>query len=361
MQIGNSMQHSLDTASSRTNRSLALQPPCEHAFTSVIVCTLGSRPSLEQCLASLVAQNCSRCEILVVLNGAHNDEFAQRLVWYPVRVLSETKRGISAARNRAVLSAEGSLLCFVDDDVIADPDWLHQLISGFQDSLVACVTGRVRLEGSFLPNEVVKESYNSIRALSAWTLDNSEPNWFAKVLGPDVGFGCNLAFRKSFFENCVRFPDALGAGAVVAATDEAFMFFEVLRHGLRINHCPSATVTHVYDNDLKKQKKRTKEVCSAIVALHLKFLFEESGFRIKTLKVLIAAGKRRLGRVLRGHGVFRNRKDILSFFERFGAELRGIGLYCRYLLLRNTAGTMPCKDSYAIAQPCEQPDCQPPD
>ena len=106
MQIGNSMQHSLDTAGSCTNRNLALQPSCEHAFTSVIVCTLGSRPSLEQCLASLVAQNCSRCEILVVFNAAHNDEFVERLVSYPVRVLSEPKRGVSAARNRAVLAAD---------------------------------------------------------------------------------------------------------------------------------------------------------------------------------------------------------------------------------------------------------------
>jgi cellulose synthase/poly-beta-1,6-N-acetylglucosamine synthase-like glycosyltransferase len=308
---------------------------CHHPFVSVIVCTVGLRDLLEKCLAALVAQRCSRYEILVVLNAEPNDEFATRVGAYTIRLFNEPQPGVCIARNRGTAAAFGELLCFVDDDVVADPDWIHEMIQGFEDPQVACVTGRVRLEGAFLPRETLARSYEGERALSSWTLDNRAPNWYRTVLGPDVGFGCNMAFRKKFLQTQTLFPEAMGAGGVIAATDETFMFFQVLKHDLRIHHSPTAIVTHVYENDPVKQKNRMKEVCSAIVALHLKLLIEESGFRSATLKLLVRAFNRRLRRILRGEGIFRHRNEGLSVVERFAADLRGVWIYCKYRSHRN--------------------------
>ena len=41
-----------------------------------------------------------------------------------VRLLHERQPGISAARNRGIDAAEGSIVAFTDDDVIVDPGWL---------------------------------------------------------------------------------------------------------------------------------------------------------------------------------------------------------------------------------------------
>src|SRR5262249_13395684 len=98
-----------------------------------------------------------------------------------------------------------------------------------------------------------------------------------------------------FLQTHTLFPEAMGAGGVIGATDETFMFFQVLKHDLRIYHSPTAIVTHVYEDDPIKQKNRMKEVCSAIVALHLKLLIEESGFHFATLKLLVRALNRGFG------------------------------------------------------------------
>ena len=328
-------QHS-STSENAGENDIRVCPDCSgHPFVSVIVCTIGARSLLEECLDSLVAQRCTHYEILVVLNGEPSDKFAMRVAGYPVRLFNERQRGVCIARNRGTAAAYGELLCFVDDDVVADPDWIHEIIRGFEDPKVACVTGRVRLEGALLSRETLERSYESERALSQWTLDKREPNWYRTVLGPDVGFGCNMAFRKKFLQSHRMFPEDMGAGGVIGATDETFMFFQVLRHDLRIHHSPNAVVTHVYENEPQKQKSRMKEVCSAIVALHLKLLIEESGFRLATLKLLLRAFKRRLWRILRGEGIFRHRHEGLSVVERCGADLRGIWIYCKYRSRRN--------------------------
>jgi len=306
-----------------------------HPFLSVIVCTRGLRGSLEQCLMSLFAQQCKRCEVLLVLNGEENEQFVRRFARYPVRLFNEARAGVCVARNRAITAARGELLCFVDDDVVVDSRWIHELIHGFEDPDVACVTGRVVLSGTVLSRETIELSYGSKNALSSWTLDSSHKNWYQTVLGPDIGFGCNMAFRKSFLETHTLFPEGLGAGAVIGAGDESFMFFQVLKKGFRIHHSSTAVVTHLCENDPILQRNRMKVVCSASAALHLKLLVEEPRFRLKTLKLLLRAGKRRLGRLLRGEGLFRKRNEPLSFFEKSYAELRGIWVYCKYRSLRN--------------------------
>ena len=121
-----------------------MQDSCgNHPFVSVIVCTLPQRPFLERCLQSLQAQCCRRSEVLLVLNSAPEEAFAQRVSPYPVRLLHEPLRGVCRARNRAVPLARGDLLAFVDDDVTAHPGWLHEMVRGFADPHVACVIGRL--------------------------------------------------------------------------------------------------------------------------------------------------------------------------------------------------------------------------
>jgi cellulose synthase/poly-beta-1,6-N-acetylglucosamine synthase-like glycosyltransferase len=328
-------QHSSTLESARQNEKQACPDCSSHPFVSVIVCTVGLRSLLEECLSALTAQRCSSYEIIVVLNGEPNETFVTKIGAYPIRLFNERRLGVCIARNRGTAAAYGELLCFVDDDVVADPDWIHEMIRGFEDPKVACVTGRVRLEGALLSRQTLERSYESERALSEWILDTDEPNWYRTVLGPDVGFGCNMAFRKKFLQTQTLFPEAMGAGGIIGATDETFMFFQVLKHGLCIHHSPNAVVTHVYENDPLKQKNRMKEVFSAIVALHLKLLIEESGFRLATLKLLVRAFKRRLWRILRGEGIFRHRNEGLSVVERCGADLRGIWIYCKYRSRRN--------------------------
>ena len=91
---------------------------------SVIVPVYNTEQYMDRCLNSLRAQHYDRLEILCVDDGSTDGSLA-RLREYAaadrrLRVISIPQSGVSAARNRALEEAGGSLVAFVDAD-----DWVH--------------------------------------------------------------------------------------------------------------------------------------------------------------------------------------------------------------------------------------------
>jgi glycosyltransferase involved in cell wall biosynthesis len=303
--------------------------PCSlHAFVSVIVCTKGARPSLIRCIEQLAAQDCRRFEILLVLNGPPDEEFARSVAHTPARPLNEPRAGVCNARNHAVPQAKGDILAFVDDDVATEPHWLHELVKGFEDPAVNCVTGRVIPAGRlYLANERADRYYSSERALTSWTLDASDPNWYRYILGEPVGFGCNMAFRRGFLERYTLFPPDLGAGSLIGACDEFYMFVQVVKHGFRIRHVPTATVTHFFEDDVERQKVRDAQLLSGGVAFALKLFSEEKTLRWATFKWLMAGFRRRVRLTLAQRTISSEPQESLSPREKLRAYLGGLRVF----------------------------------
>lgn len=296
-----------------------------HPFVSILVCTVGNRPTLERCLDSLVAQDCQRSEILLVLNSDPNEAFASRFSHYPVRLLQEPRRGVCIARNSAIPKSKGEILVFVDDDIVAHPQWLHELVKGFENPSVACVTGRMIPEG--LDYAQVPRRYHvhfGERALTSWVF-GPEANWYQKVLdGTVIGCGCNMAFRKSFLEKS-SFPEDLGAGSLIGSEDDNYMLLQVLKHGFYICHTPSAIVSHFFDPNQNQQKARLYQLRAGIVAFRLKLLWEENGSRWATLQNMLAGGKQFLRTSLQPETT--SRTPELTPVERLHAYWQGIRIF----------------------------------
>ena len=93
---------------------------------SVIIPHLDQLAGLDLCLRSLEAQTLerSRFEIIVVDNGSICRPEALISRYPGVRLLHETSPGPGPARNRGARSANGDILCFIDADCRAHPDWL---------------------------------------------------------------------------------------------------------------------------------------------------------------------------------------------------------------------------------------------
>lgn len=124
--------------------------------TSVIVCTHNRATLLPRTLSQLRAQNYPHdaFEIIVVDNGStdHTAQVVEKLVaepGVPLFYVAENRPGITFARNRGAEVARYPYIAYLDDDCGVEPDWLSQLVQGFDlHNDVAAVGGRVVLDWS---------------------------------------------------------------------------------------------------------------------------------------------------------------------------------------------------------------------
>jgi len=100
---------------------------------SIIIPVYNDWRPLRECLESLGRQEGAPAfEVIIVDDGSREPvpelirQWADR---FPLAIISQTHRGIPAARNRGVQAATGSVLLFVDSDCRLHPDCLRNLAS----------------------------------------------------------------------------------------------------------------------------------------------------------------------------------------------------------------------------------------
>lgn len=99
---------------------------------SVIVPVYNCLPYLNECLQSLVKQDRSSIEIIIVDDGSTDgsgvicDEFAVK--YQGVTVIHQSNQGVSAARNKGLDKAIGVYIGFVDADDWVAPDYFDVLL-----------------------------------------------------------------------------------------------------------------------------------------------------------------------------------------------------------------------------------------
>lgn len=106
----------------------------EKKTISVIVPVYNCERYIEQCVNSILAQNDSVHEVILVDDGSTDqsgeicDEISERKS--KVKTVHQGNRGVSSARNTGMELAEGEFLSFVDADDQLPPDALERLMAG---------------------------------------------------------------------------------------------------------------------------------------------------------------------------------------------------------------------------------------
>lgn len=99
---------------------------------SVIIPTFNRCESLRNTLVSLCQQSipADHFEVVVVSDGATDGTEAVARADYPfsVRYIHQTNQGSAVARNTGATNAQGELLIFLDDDMLAQPDYVAGLM-----------------------------------------------------------------------------------------------------------------------------------------------------------------------------------------------------------------------------------------
>lgn len=117
------------------------------AKVSVIVPVYCVEKYLEQCIESIIAQDYSDLEILLIDDGSTDnsgqicDRFA--IEDRRVKVIHKENGGVSSARNSGIQHASGDFLMFVDGDDWLEPDAISQLVRCmYKDRLNVCFCDR---------------------------------------------------------------------------------------------------------------------------------------------------------------------------------------------------------------------------
>jgi glucosyl-dolichyl phosphate glucuronosyltransferase len=113
---------------------------------SVVICayTMDRWAQLGEAVASVRAQSAPAREILVVIDG--NEELRQRAdrELDGVTVLPNSKApGLSGGRMTGTEHATAPVIVFLDDDAIADPGWLKELLAAYEDPRVLGAGGYI--------------------------------------------------------------------------------------------------------------------------------------------------------------------------------------------------------------------------
>ena len=114
---------------------------------SVAVITFNRAEWLKDALSSLTRQIRLPDEVVVVDNGSKDHtkdvvlSFRDRL---NIKYVYEPIRGIPHARNTAIRNAIGDIIASIDDDCVADENWLEQIeIPFIKDPNIGVVGGNV--------------------------------------------------------------------------------------------------------------------------------------------------------------------------------------------------------------------------
>ena len=163
--------------------------------------TLDRMDDVKELLVSLHNQTYPALEILFV--GERHPELCQLVAEYGISIGMDNLRtvfndgtpGLSPARNLGANSANGEIIAFIDDDAIAMPDWLEQMVSVLIQNPEAIGVG-----GSALP-KWEEEQMNWLPREFYWMISCPVPEWTgaSRVKPVRNAWGVNMAFRREAF------------------------------------------------------------------------------------------------------------------------------------------------------------------
>jgi cellulose synthase/poly-beta-1,6-N-acetylglucosamine synthase-like glycosyltransferase len=251
---------------------------------TVVICTRDRPAELNRCLKALAELDYPYFDVLVVDNAPSDDQARQVATRWGAAYVVEPVPGLSCARNLGAMTCTAEVVAYVDDDALAEPNWLSILMQEFKDPLVMAVTGSIKA----LKVETEAERLCALLAGSQSerrerrVVDSQTPRSFEIANFGGIGDGGNMAFRRTAFQVWPGFDERLGRGAVIDGGEEQHAFFSLLQGGFRVAHVPHAVVSHPFPRDIEELRRRkVRDLTSA--AAYVTLLCVEEPHHLPTL------------------------------------------------------------------------------
>lgn len=183
----------------RSVRPHAPHPP----RISVVVCAWNEETHLPACLQSLLEQLRPADEIIVVDN-ASTDRTGEVARTVPrVRVVVETRKGLTLARAAGQAASSGDIIAWLDADCRAPRDWLVHIERRFNDPTVIAVTGPFRYYDWVWQGRALLRVYDLVVAPVTHLFVRDVLGWAALL------YGGNFAVRRAALESIGGFDTSI--------------------------------------------------------------------------------------------------------------------------------------------------------
>jgi len=222
------------------------------------ICTHNRAALLPAAIESLLTQNLPPMDYeVLVIDNASTDETPHVIRRYltasdrvTLRSAVQPILGLSHARNLAVEMAAGEVIAFLDNDAVANPDWLAALLDAYDLHPDAWAVG-----GKVLP------LWEGKRPL--WLTDDLLPQLSMLDLGDVIRpltegeelFGVNFSCRRPAFDEIGLFRSDLGRqGVRLLGSEESEFQRRILQRGQAIIYAPHAVVIHRVEAERLQQR-----------------------------------------------------------------------------------------------------------
>ncbi len=216
-------------------------PPAELAppHVSVIICTYNRPGTIEQAVASVLANDYPAFDLTVIDQSATaaTENILRPLVDKDrrLRYLHVKHPGLARARNTGIGRAAGELLAFTDDDCVVPKEWLSAIVRAFREDE----------EGDLLYGQVSAPEIAGTPGGITPALPIRRPERLSRRDGFRVfGMGANFAGRRRLFALIGGFDEMLGSGGPLHASEDFDMAYRTYLAGRTILLRPEVKVIH---------------------------------------------------------------------------------------------------------------------
>ncbi len=246
---------------------------------SIVICSYNRAQYIGDALDSLYKQTTSLSdfEVMLVDNNSTDGTPEVYKSWREIhpegnfQYLTEHQQGASFARNTGAAHAKTGWLCFMDDDAVAFPDFVANIIKHTQEKPTIVGFGG-KIIPKYIPEKPVWMSYYVSSLVGNFDY-SPVPCAFKKGKYP---LESNMVIKKSVFDQIGGFNTTLPGvmGTLRIGGEGKELFYKVIGLGEEIYYDPNIIVYHVVETN-KLTKEYLYRVASGI----------GRGERIRTLSI----------------------------------------------------------------------------
>ncbi|MGH7916480.1 MAG: glycosyltransferase, partial [Candidatus Binataceae bacterium] len=222
---------------------------------SVVVCAYNAQRTIRPCLESLRKLDYPAYEVIVVDDGSRDRTAAIAAEFPEFRLIRQSNRGLSEARNVGLHAAHGELIAYTDSDCVADPHWLTLMVRAISER---------GLDGCGGPN-----------------YGPHEEGWVEACVAASPGAPCHVLMADDRAEHLAGCNMVFAAKALIAiggfdprftsAGDDVDICWRLLTAGYQLGFCPAAFVWHFRRNSVKAYYGQQRGYGRAEAMLYLKY------------------------------------------------------------------------------------------